>query len=98
LESRLVWEYDATGKKLTQSTFDGNKKLTEKIVFAYSPDGRISEEDKYDAPGKLIAKTTYDYDKIGNWVKKTVSKAMKEFGTSMLKPSEEDDRVIDYFE
>jgi len=65
------WKYDDKGNKIEECRYYSDGHLIEKKAYTYKYDnkGNKIEEGTYDSNGGVMNK--YDYDKTGNWIKKT---------------------------
>lgn len=64
---------DSKGNRVEETWFDQHYKQTLRFVRVYDAHGNKIEESKYDKDNKFKSKTTwkYEYDKQGNWIKRT---------------------------
>ena len=90
--------YDIKGNLTEQTEYDDDGSIDEKQVYAYDDKGNLTEKTEYDDDGSIDEKWvyTYKFDTTGNWVEKTISKSVDEFGKSYLKPLKIIYRTITY--
>lgn len=73
-DSFKKYSYDAKGNLTEESWLDGQKKLTFRFVRSYDDKANMIEEVKYKGDSNTQhdkATWKYEYDKQGNWTKKT---------------------------
>lgn len=65
--------YDDKGNKIEEINYDGKGEIMFRKVRAYDAHGSMTEEKTYEGQDNYLHKTTwtYDYDKTGNWIKRT---------------------------
>ena len=90
--------YDIKGNLTEQTEYDDDGSVDKKQVYAYDDKGNLTEKTEYDDDGSIDEKWvyTYKFDTTGNWVEKTISKSVDEFGKSYLKPLKIIYRTITY--
>lgn len=67
------YRYNAKGNLIEELSYDKKKEVDLRIVLSYDVQGNKIEEAKYKGLEKFLHKTTwtYEYDKAGNWTKRT---------------------------
>jgi hypothetical protein len=72
-DSYQNYSYDAKGNLTGEAWFDGKKQITFRFERMYDDKGNVIEELKYKNGTQFLHKSTwvYEYDKQGNWTKKT---------------------------
>lgn len=103
LEYKFVYSYDAYGRKVAtvsykQGPLPGIEKLWGKTLYQYDGEGRLTRESHYDADDKIEKVYGYEYDRVGNWVKKTECKAIAGAGEPRVEPVQVTYRAITYYE
>lgn len=73
--SYISWRYDAKGNQVDEAWFDGKKEMTFRFERIFDEKGNKIEESKYKNGDAFLSKSTwkYEYDKHGNWIKRTQS-------------------------
>lgn len=74
---KIVSKYDSKGNRLTKDSFNEFGALFLKCNSKYDEDGNEVSSREYDSHKSLKFSTTYDYedyDKAGNWLKRTTYK------------------------
>jgi hypothetical protein len=90
--SKNTYKYDEKGNMIEINLNNGaGSSFNSKTILKYDDKGGIIEQNRYNAGGKLdkTLSTQYEYDKNGNWTKKTTS--AKKSATSVT------NRRIDYY-
>jgi hypothetical protein len=67
--SKVKITYNSKGKKASITKYDWNNNISETETFVYNSDGALIEQ-VFNNEHKKIYKS-YEYDHIGNWIKKT---------------------------
>lgn len=72
----------------------------ERQVFSYDDRGNITDMAQYSGGGHLLRKEsyTYEFDAIGNWIKRSTSEWKKRGTKSHFEPEEVTYRIIEYYE
>ncbi len=73
-KAKWTFLYDAQGRFAGETYTDLDGNYAGKRVFVYNAEGFLAEQTTYNAQNQVTGKRTYtyEYDKQGNWVKKTV--------------------------
>ena len=93
--------YDERGKLIESISYNAEGAMTGKVVNEHDEAGRRIQAvtEKFQAGKKRTWITTYEYDGIGNWIKKLTSEevpASQEAGTAQAYAVQE--RVIEYYD
>jgi hypothetical protein len=90
--SYISWRYDSKGNQTDEAWYNGKKEMTFRFERVYDDKGNKIEESKYKNGDAFLDKVTwkYEYDKKGNWIKRTqYTKTGEDFQI--------DERVIVYY-
>jgi len=68
---RVVFRYNDRGQVLEEATYGLDESLARKAVFTYDKDGKLTEEAHISGTKPGDWKVSYEYDSVGNWVKRT---------------------------
>lgn len=71
--SYISWRYDTKGNQTDEAWYDGKKQMTFRFERVYDDKGNKIEESKYKNGDAFLDKVAwkYEYDKQGNWIKRT---------------------------
>lgn len=99
--TRRIYEYK--NKNIEESVYTADGKLNQKYIYLTDKNGQILERSDFDIiPNKPYGDKRYSYnyefDKQGNWIKKTASKEVTENGKTFFKPLYIYYRTITYFD
>ncbi len=99
--TRTTYEYK--DNQYEQSVYTADSKLNQKYVYVIDKNGQIVQRSDFDVlPNKPYGDKkysyVYEYDKQGNWIKKTTSKEVTENGKTFFKPLYVYYRTITYYE
>ena len=99
--TRTTYEYKDNQIEQTIYTADG--KLNQKYVYLTDKHGQVLERSDFDVlPNRPYGDKKYSYvyefDKYGNWIKKTTSREITENGKTFFKPVYIYYRAISYYE
>jgi hypothetical protein len=99
LNGRWAYKYDARGNVIERSRFKGCCILEQREAANHDEKGNIAEYAYYNADGSLRSKTrySYEYDSVGNWIKKTTFSWVTKDGKSFFEPVEVSYRAITYY-
>lgn len=72
-DSYITWTYDEKGNQTGEAWYDGDKQLTLRFERVYDEKGNKVQESKYKSGNDFLSKVTwkYEYDKQGNWIRRT---------------------------
>ena len=101
LNRRLTWGFDENGKKTewTESKLNGKEMaLFERITYTYDDKGNVLLQTQYGNPEGTVTKQTftYEFDQIGNWIKRERHTARIGSGT-IEEWQDVDSRSITYY-
>jgi len=101
LNRRLTWGFDENGKKTewTESKLNGKEMaLFERITYTYDDKGNVLLQTQYGNPEGTVTKQafTYEFDQIGNWIKRERHTARIGSGT-IEEWKDVDSRSITYY-
>lgn len=98
LEGKWVSKYDERGNRIEYVRFNGCCSLNHREIADHDDKGNIIEYAYYNSDMSLRSKTNYvyEYDQIGNWVKKTTSVWIKKGDNGFFEPREVSYRQITY--
>ena len=88
---KYTYKYGDNGNQIEQNLFNPDGSLSLKHTYKYDDNGNQTESNDYNSDGNLSLKYIYkyEYDKAGNWIKKTSIRNNK--------PDSITERVIEYF-
>ncbi|HET6992886.1 MAG TPA: hypothetical protein VFJ43_16240, partial [Bacteroidia bacterium] len=93
---KRIHTYDNSGNEIGYESYSQTNILQSKQTCLYDSLGNLLEEDRYSSDGICLSKKTfrYEYDKQGNWIRKTSS--FCKIG-SPCKPEKVTLRTIEYY-
>ncbi len=96
---KYITVFDQQGKEIEMTVYK-NGVFKTKIKMNYDKTGTISEDLHYDQEGTLQEKQTYiyEFDPVGNWIKKITTKWSNKDGKLTAEPPEIIKRTITYYE
>jgi hypothetical protein len=97
--SRTVTRYDAKGRPVEAVRYDVNGTLSERETLSYNGQGDLILSRTISSDGKIGAIRTveYEYDPIGNWIKRT-SKTLVPNSASPVEQTDIFSRSFEYFQ
>ncbi len=102
LNRKLTWTFDEKGNRTewTESKLNGKEMaLFERITYTYDDRGNVLLQTQYGNPEGTVTKQTftYEFDQIGNWIKRERHTARLGSGTIAMEWQDVDSRSITYY-
>lgn len=99
LEYTAVNSYNLKGKLTEATIYKADGMLDERRVYTYNANADEQEKTVYNSDGSVREKETYayEYDSVGNWIKRTITKAVSKDGKLKLEPPYIIKRAITYY-
>jgi hypothetical protein len=90
--------YDDKGQRI-ETTFSESGLIRNKWIYTYDEKGNVIEMSKYTEGGYLLLRESYKYefDKIGNWTKRIISRWKQRGSKPYFEPEKVTYRTVDYY-
>jgi antitoxin component YwqK of YwqJK toxin-antitoxin module len=99
LMGKVTTAYDSAGKKHEQNVYDRDGRTIARLIFNYDEKGNLALVSDFTSPSALKIKEAYAYefDSIGNWIKRTTSRPVRDRYPIRMEPVEVTYRTISYY-
>src|SRR6185503_11190985 len=99
LLEKVSYKYDQGGRRTEASYFKSNGSLIRRVIYEYDDVGSIAVETEMKSNNKVANKQyyAYEYDRRGNWIKRTTSMWQNRGSGSYFVPVEVVYREISYY-
>lgn len=97
---KSIITFNKQGNVLERVIYSANNSVESKSVYSYNEKGIETGSNSYNSDGSLSGKTTYvyEFDSVGNWIKKTFHNWESKGGKLEPKPPLFTKRTITYYE